>query len=81
MSDFLFSGKCACTRLLSERPVEGGGVLHQIFHREVRHMIIKWNQSDLKFCKNEGSIRSKTNEKGGQLNRKLQRKLIQNGQN
>ncbi len=27
-------------------------------------MIKKWTQSDLKFCKNEGSIRSKTNEKG-----------------
>ncbi len=27
----------------------------------------KWTQSDLKFCKIEGSIRSKTNEKGDQL--------------
>ncbi len=34
------------------------------FGREVRHAITKWTQSDLKFCKNEGSIRSKTNEKG-----------------
>ncbi len=39
----------------------------------------KWTQSDLKFCKNEGSIRSKTNEKGTQSDRKLRRKLIQNG--
>ncbi len=37
----------------------------------------KWTQSDLKFCKNEGSIRPKTNEKGGQLDWKL----IQNGKN
>ncbi len=42
-------------------------------------MIKKWTESDLKFCKNEGSIRSKTNEKGGQLHQKLRRKLIQNG--
>ncbi len=54
-----------------------GGVLHQIFGRVVRHVIKKWTQLDLKFCKNERSIRSKTNEKGGQLDRKL----IQNGKN
>ncbi len=48
-------------KTMSERP--GVGVLHQIFSREVRHAIKKWTQSDLKFCKNEGSIRSKTNEK------------------
>ncbi len=41
----------------------------------------KWTQSDLKFCENEGSIRSKTNEKGGQLDRKLRRKLMKNGEN
>ncbi len=64
---------------MSEIP--GVGVLHQIFSREVRHTIKKWTQSDVKFCKNEGSIRSKTNEKGGQLDRKLRRKLIQNGKN
>ncbi len=34
-----------------------------------------------KVCKNEGSIRSKTNEKGGQLDRKLRQKLIQNERN
>ncbi len=39
-------------------------------------MIKKRNQSDLKFCKNERSIRSKTNEKGGQLDGKLRQKLI-----
>ncbi len=62
-------------KTMSERPGVGG-VLHQIFGREVRHMINKWTQSDLKFCKNEGSIRSKTNEKDGQLDRKLRQKLI-----
>ncbi len=41
----------------------------------------KLTQLDLKFCKNEGSIRSKTNEKGGQFDKKLRRKLIQNGNN
>ncbi len=66
-------------KTMSERP---GGVLHQIFGREVWHMIRKWTQSDLKFCKNEGSIRSKTNEKQGQLEKKLRRKLMmQNGEN
>ncbi len=58
-------------KTMSERPREGGEVLHQIFGREVMHAIKKWTQSNLKFCKNEGSIRSKTNEKGGQLDRKL----------
>ncbi len=63
---------------MSERP--GVGVLHQIFSREVRHEIKnKRSQSDLKFCKNEGLIRSKTNEKRGQLDRKLRRKLIHIG--
>ncbi len=45
-------------------------VLHQIFGWVVRHVIKKWTQTDLRFCK-----RSKTNEKGGELDRKL----IQNG--
>ncbi len=31
-----------------------------------------------KFCKKEGSIRTKTNERGGQLDQKLRRKLMQN---
>ncbi len=30
-------------------------------------MMKKWTQSDLRFCKNEGSKRSKNNEKWGQL--------------
>ncbi len=41
----------------------------------------KWTQSDLKLCKNDGSIRSKTNEKEGQLDQTLRRKFIQNGTN
>ncbi len=67
-------------KTMSERP-EVGGVLHQIFGTEVRHAIKKWTQSDLKICKNEVSIRFKTNVKGGQLDRKLIQKLIQNGKN
>ncbi len=67
-------------------PVGGGGVvIHQIFGREVWHAIKKWTQSDLKFCKNEGSIRFKTNEKVCQLDKKIEtkidakwRKLMQN---
>ncbi len=66
-------------KTMSERP--GGGVFQQIFGREVMHTTTKWTQSDIKFCKDEGSIGSKTNEKGGQLDRKLKRKLMQNGEN
>ncbi len=39
-------------------------------------MIENWNQSDLKFCKIEGSKRSKINEKRGRLDQKSGRKLI-----
>ncbi len=42
----------------------GRGVLHQIFCNWVQHAIKNWTQSDIRFCKNEGSKRSKTNEKG-----------------
>ncbi len=73
VSDFLLSGKCARIRLWVKGL--GWGVLHQIFSGKFRHAIKKWTQLDLKFCKNEGSIRSETNEKGGQLDRKF----IQNG--
>ncbi len=76
VSDFLLSGKCAWVK----RPGVGG-VLPQMFGREVWHTIKKWTQLDLTFCKNEGSIRSKTNEKGGQLDRKWRQKFIQNGKN
>ncbi len=51
------------------------GVLYQLFGREVQHTIIKRTQSDIKFCKNEGSIRSKTNEKGGQIGSKIETKI------
>ncbi len=46
----------------------GGGILHKNFgfSSGVQHMMKKWTQSDLRFCKNEGSKRSKKNEKGGQ---------------
>ncbi len=67
-------------KTISERPWRGE-VLHQIFSIEVRYLIRKWTQSDLKFCKNEGSIRSKTNEKRGQLDQTFRQKLMQNGEN
>ncbi len=35
-------------------------------------------RSNLRFCKNEESKRCKINEKGGQLDRKSRRKLLQN---
>ncbi len=56
-----------------------------MFGREVMYAIKKWTQSDLKFCKYEESIRSKTNEKGDQFGSKIEtkidtkwRKLMQN---
>ncbi len=52
-----------------------------MFGEVALHMIKKLTQSDLKFCKNEGSIRSKTNERGGQLDGKYTRKLMHNGIN
>ncbi len=55
-----------------------GGVLHQIFGNQVLHTIKNWTQSDLRFCKNEGSKRSKFNKNGDQLDQKSWRKLIQN---
>ncbi len=45
----------------------GQGVLHQVFIRRVQHTNNNWTQLDLSFCENEGSKRSKINEKGGQL--------------
>ncbi len=56
----------------------GGEVLHQIFGNQVQHVIKEWTQPDLRFCKNKDSKRSKINEKGGQLDRRSRRKLIQN---
>ncbi len=40
-------------------------------------MMNKWTQLDLRFCKNEGSKISKNNEKGGQLDGKSRKELIQ----
>ncbi len=54
-----------------------GRVLHQSFCKGFQHTI-KMDPMDLRFCKNEGSKKSKTNEKGGQLDRKSRRKLLQN---
>ncbi len=45
---------------------EGGGVLHKMFGSWVQHTK-KWTYSDLRFCENEGSKRSKINEIGGHL--------------
>ncbi len=55
-------------------------VLYQIFSMstEVQHAIKRWTQLDVRFCKNEGSKRSKTNENWGQLDRKSKRKWMQN---
>ncbi len=38
----------------------------------------KWTQSDLRFCKNEESKRSKNNKIGGQQDGKSRRKLVEN---
>ncbi len=54
-----------------------GGTLSN-FPKPVSACERKWNQSDLRFCDNEGSNRFKINEKGGQLDRKYRRKFIQN---
>ncbi len=59
----------------------GGGGLHQIIGSQVRHTNKNWTQSDLRFYENVGSYRFKINEKGGQLDRKSRRKLIQNAYN
>ncbi len=56
----------------------GGGVWYQIFGRWVQNTIQNWTQSDLRFCQNVVSKRSKINEKGGQLDSKSRGKLIQN---
>ncbi len=52
----------------------GGELLYQMFssHHQVQHVKKDWTQSDLMFCKNESSKRSKINEKRGQLDKKKQ---------
>ncbi len=68
-------------KTMNERPGwEGGGTSPNLWQGGYARDK-KWTQSDLKFRKNEGSIRSKTNEKGGQLDRKVRPKLMQNGEN
>ncbi len=50
-------------------PGGGGGALHQknkIGGWGVQQAMKKWNQSDLRFCKNEGSKRSNNCKKEGQ---------------
>ncbi len=46
---------------------EGGGGIQEIYSSQIQHKITNWTQSDLRFCKNEGSERSKINEKGGSI--------------
>ncbi len=55
-------------KTMSERPGVGGTSPNFQYGGSARDK--KWTQPDLKFCKNERSIRSITNEKEGQLNRK-----------
>ncbi len=57
---------------------EGGGVLQQMSVVGFCTQKINWTQSDLRFCENEGSKRSKINDKEGQLDRKSRRKVLQN---
>ncbi len=56
----------------------GEGVLHHIFVSRVQHLKKNWTQSDQSFCENEGSKRSKINQKVGQLDWKSRWKFIQN---
>ncbi len=46
-----------------------------------QHAMKKWTQQDIRFCKNEGSKRSKNCKKEGQQDRKSRRKLVQILQN
>ncbi len=59
-------------------PERGGGHFTNFSILGVPHVIKKWNQPDQRFCQNGGSKRSNSNEKGGELDRKLRRLLIQN---
>ncbi len=67
VSDFLLSGKCACTLWVKG---QGGGGLHQMFSRGVRHPIKKMEP-----IRSKKYFDLKLMKKGG----KLDRKLIQNG--
>ncbi len=56
----------------------GGGILHQIFGNRVQHAIKNWTKSDLRLCKNEGSKRSKINEKRVLIGSKITEKIYTN---
>ncbi len=62
-------------QLASFYAVRGGGVIHQIVGMMVQYAIRKWTQSELRFCKIEGSQKSKDIEKGGEMDRKSRKKL------
>ncbi len=51
--------------------VAGWRVLHQNFCNEVQHAIKNCTQSDVRFCKNKESNRSKINEKESQIGSKI----------
>ncbi len=51
------------------------GILHQIFSNKGSVCDKKWTQSDLRFCKNDGSKRSMINDKRGQLDPKIKEKI------
>ncbi len=55
-----------CCQWRSRTP-QWGVVLHQISVSWVQHVTNNCTHSDLRFCENELSKRSKINEKGGQL--------------
>ncbi len=44
-------------------PCQERGVLHQIVGSQDQHANKNWTQSGLRFCENEGSKRTKINEK------------------
>ncbi len=55
-----------------------GGYFTKVLVGGVQHAMKQWTKSDLMFCKNERSKRSKNNEKWGQQNKKSRRKWVQN---
>ncbi len=58
--------------------ITGRGNTSQIFGIWVQHAIRNWTQSDLSFCKNEGPNKSMINEKGGSIESKIKKKMMQN---
>ncbi len=57
--------------------LHGGGGNFTKYLINAQYMMKKWTHSDLRFCKNVGSKRSKKNEKGGQQDRKSWKHLVQ----